>query len=249
MITARPLSTLIISSLLVAGAFAQGITLAQAAQPNEPAPFSPTPINPSPSPIPTETPQDEPVFPACQDLIQQPGNHASWPQGWHQIVDGTQLYGSDDVYSVDDGNYVQCYCPVEGSEGIQTNWWRTLAEVQGWFVENGLQWNLGDFRYLAQNDSFACGEVEATPTPIPTPSPTPIPVPTPTQIPSPTPTSTPQSSSGVGGTTSSSTEGSKNEVAGVFELAFTGSQIADSVRVLSGLTLSMGSWVVSRKMR
>jgi hypothetical protein len=49
--TARPFSTLIISSLLVAGAFAQGITLAQATQSSESESLSPTPTTtPTPSP-------------------------------------------------------------------------------------------------------------------------------------------------------------------------------------------------------
>jgi hypothetical protein len=239
--TARPFSTLIISSLLVAGAFAQGITFAQATQSSESASLSLTPTNtPTPSPIPTQAPQDEPTFPACQELLRNPGDYASWPQGWHQIVGGPLLYGSDDVYSLENGNFVQCYCPEEGTEGIQTNWWRTLAEIQGWFVENGLQWNLGDHRYLAQNSSFSCGEIEPTSTPIPGPTPTQAPVPTPT------PTNSPSTDSGIGGASVSSTE-TPNEVAGAIELAFTGSSASESVRLLLGLTLSAGSWLVSRR--
>jgi hypothetical protein len=247
--TARPFSTLIISSLLVAGAFAQGITLAQATQSSESESLSPTPTTtPTPSPIPTQAPQDEPTFPACQELLQNPGTHASWPQGWHQIVGGPLLFGSDDVYSLESGNYVQCFCPEEGSEGIQTNWWRTLAEIQGWFVENGLQWNLGDYRYLAQNSDFDCDGGSTTPTPTPSPSPTPIPGPTPTQSPAPTPTNTPSTDSGIGGASVNSSE-TPNEVAGAIELAFTGSSASESLRFILGLTLSAGSWVISRRVR
>lgn len=241
-------------------AFAQGVTLTRAddlggspTPTSMPSPSptslpSPTPTTTqSPTPTPTSTAGTEPSFPGCQDLIQQPGDHASWPKGWHQIVGGPLLFGSDDVYSLEGGNYVQCFCPEEGSEGIQTNWWRTLAEIQGWFVENGLQWNLGDYRYLAKNSTFSCdggGETQPSPTPTAAANPTPTL--------SPTPTSTLGSStdSGVGGTSSSSSSSETvNEVAGAIELAFTGSGYADAIKMASGLMLSLGSWVISRKSR
>lgn len=239
MTNSKLFSSLLFSSLLISSAFVQGVNLVRASDSSESASIE---LTPTQTPSPTPTPQAEVSFPACRELLQNPGDHASWPQGWHQIVGGPLMYGSDDVYSLENGNYVQCYCPEEGSEGIQTNWWRTLAEIQGWFVENGLQWNLGDHRYLAQNSSFVCGDIEPTPTPIPGPTPTQTPAPTPT------PTAQPSSSSGVGGTSSSTTE-TQNEVAGAIELAFTGSSVSDAARVLMGLMLSAGSWIVSRRAR
>lgn len=246
MTNSKLFSSLLFSSLLMSSAFVQGVNLVRATDSSDSASIE---LTPTQTPSPTPTPQAEVSFPACRELLQNPGDHASWPQGWHQIVGGPLLFGSDDVYSLEGGNYVQCFCPEEGSEGIQTNWWRTLAEIQGWFVENGLQWNLGDYRYLAQNSDFNCdGGGSTTPTPTPSPSPTPIPGPTPTQSPTPTPTNTPANNSGIGGVSVSSSE-TPNEVAGAIELAFTGSSASESLRFILGLTLSAGSWVISRRAR
>ena len=100
-------------------------------------------------------------FPSCEALLNTPGDHATYDFGLHQIVGGPLLPGADDVYSVDEGNYVQCFCPVEGTKGIQTNWLRTEEPIDGWFFENGLQWNLGNYTYAAQNIDFSCaGEPE-----------------------------------------------------------------------------------------
>lgn len=144
-----------------------------------------------------------PDFPACSNLLGNPGNHASHAEGLHQVVGGDLLWGSDDVYSIADGNYVQCYCPVEDNDGIQTNWWRTDQVLEGWFSVNDIVWNLGDYHFLAQNQDFDCNDGddgnggEPTPTPTPTdPSitPTPTETTTPTPTPSdnnPTPTPTP----------------------------------------------------------
>jgi hypothetical protein len=132
-----------------------------------------------------------PNFPACSELIDNPGNHASYTEGWHQIVGGDLLWGSDDVYSIADGNYVQCYCPVEDNDGIQTDWWRTDQVLEGWFSENGSSWNLGDYHYLAQNQDFDCdsgdGSNGGEPTPTPTPTDSSV-TPTPTESITPTPT-------------------------------------------------------------
>jgi hypothetical protein len=99
------------------------------------------------------------TFPQCTDLLREPGDKASHATGWHQIVGMQgQVWGSDDVYSLANGNYAQCYCDTQGS-GIQTNWWRTTLEsLTGWFSENGLQWNLGNYHYLAQNSEFQCAQ-------------------------------------------------------------------------------------------
>jgi len=135
-----------------------------------------------------------PAFPACTDLLANPGDQASHAEGWHQIVGGDLVWGRDEVYSVGQGNYVQCYCPHEGAEGIQTNWWRTDLTLTGWFSENGLSWNLGDYAYLAQNSNLDCsggngesGEVTPTPTPETTPEATPSATVAPSNTPTPTP--------------------------------------------------------------
>lgn len=100
--------------------------------------------------------QSEFSFPSCTALISNPGDHAHYEYGTHQIVGGPLLEGSDDVYSLDNGNFTQCYCPVTGSDGIQTNWLRTEEPMEGWFYEFGEQWNLGSYYYAAQNSSFSC---------------------------------------------------------------------------------------------
>jgi hypothetical protein len=95
-------------------------------------------------------------FPACGSLLSQSGDKAHYANGSHQIVGGALLTGSDDVYSLDNGNFVQCFCPENGGSGVQTNWYRTDSEVTGWFFVNGTQWNLGNFKYAAKNLDFNC---------------------------------------------------------------------------------------------
>ena len=125
-----------------------------------------------------------PDFPACSQQ-DGPGDRAHYESGLHQIPGGGLLEGSDDVYTLGSGNYLQCYCPTEGDEGNQTDWWRieelSQEEIdqflaQGWlFEENGLQWNLEDASYLARNSESSCAEPTPTPTPTNTPTPTPTP--------------------------------------------------------------------------
>lgn len=95
-------------------------------------------------------------FPSCESLIANPGDRAHYDTGTHQIVGGPLLEGSDDVYSLENGNFAQCFCPVTGAEGIQTNWLRAENPINGWFYEYGEQWNLGPNHFAAQNSSFMC---------------------------------------------------------------------------------------------
>ncbi len=86
------------------------------------------------------------------------GDHAHYDYGWHQIVGDGLLEGSDDVYSLNNTDYLQCFCGLDG-QGIQTYWWRTdLQSLAGWYSLNGLQWNLGNYHYLAQNTFYDCSE-------------------------------------------------------------------------------------------
>lgn len=126
--------------------------------------------SPAPSTSPTATPFSVQFdFPGCQNFIQNDGDVAHYAYGLHQIVGGPLLWGSDDVYSLDQGNFLQCFCPEEGFEGIQTNWLRSNDPIVGWFFENGSQWNLGNFMYAAQNIDFSC-QPPQTPDPTPTPT-------------------------------------------------------------------------------
>ncbi len=123
-----------------------------------------------------------PDFPNCRDRIfQSPGDWAHYDYGIHGIPGIGNLEGSDEVYSLQNGNFLQCFCPVPsdiaGYNGWQTNWWDVdiagLSEEeiqqfisQGWIFEpNGSGWNLLDDRYLAKNISFSCQRPTPTPPP------------------------------------------------------------------------------------
>jgi hypothetical protein len=113
-----------------------------------------------------------PSFPSCESKLGTTGDRASYdgPTDTHQIVGGSLLTGgTDNVYSLGDHNFLQCYCPAEGNEGIQTNWMWTTVEVLDWiFGLNGPDWGLDSGQYAAYNSNFNC-DPEPTPTPI-TPS-------------------------------------------------------------------------------
>lgn len=118
-------------------------------------------------------------FPAC------PGPagtlKVSYPTGLHWIVGNPVLQsGSDSVFNLGNGNYMQCFCPETGTNGIQTNWLKAsdLTEQQrndlinqGWiYVANGADFDLDPVAYLARNTEFSCGP-NTTPNPTPTPTP------------------------------------------------------------------------------
>ncbi|KKR30069.1 MAG: hypothetical protein UT61_C0014G0006 [Candidatus Woesebacteria bacterium GW2011_GWA1_39_8] len=124
-----------------------------------------------------------PAFPTCESKIfTNPGDWAHYDSGWHTILGIGSREGRDDVYQLTQGNFLQCFCPVEGTEGIQTNWWNIQRQGlneeeihsffnQGWQKEDGGDWNLYNETYLAKNVTFSC--VQATPTLTLTPTPTP----------------------------------------------------------------------------
>ena len=130
-----------------------------------------------------------PSFPSCESKIfSSSGDWASYDSGTHGIVGVGNLEGSDDVYSLSDGNFLQCYCPSEGDSGIQSNWWNiqraglSQSEIdsyrnQGWFQENGSGWNLYNETYLIKNQNFSCAMPSVTPTPVPSTTITPAPGP------------------------------------------------------------------------
>jgi len=110
-----------------------------------------------------------PSFPSCSTQSGA-GDKAHYESGFHQIPGNGLLEGADDVYSLSDGNYLQCFRNDEVC--IQSNWWRTDQEHEGWLSLNGGQWDLGNFHYLVKN-------VNCEPEPSPSPSPTPVATPTP----------------------------------------------------------------------
>lgn len=111
-----------------------------------------------------------PVFPSCENL-NKPGDWVTSDSGFHHIPgQEAPIKGSDDVYYLEGGNFVQCLC-AESSVvgGIQTNWWNignlelTNDEIksftdQGWYLLNGKDWNLLHTQYLAKNVAYTCHE-------------------------------------------------------------------------------------------
>jgi hypothetical protein len=141
-----------------------------------------------------------PIYPSCSEFYGQSGDKAHYDSGLHQIVGAGLLEGADDVYSLENGNFLQCFCSIDDDTGIQTFWWwanemtddeRNEHISNGWHLENGLQWNLTDGLYLAKNADYFCGEPTPTPTTTPTLTPTVTPTTTVTPTVTPTPTITP----------------------------------------------------------
>src|SRR3990167_4661709 len=110
-----------------------------------------------------------PSFPSCSTQTGA-GDKAHYESGFHQIPGNGLLEGADDVYSLSDGNYLQCFRNDEVC--IQSNWWRTDQEHEGWLSLNGGQWDLGNFHYLVKNVNCK-PEPSPSPSPVPTPSPAP----------------------------------------------------------------------------
>lgn len=134
-----------------------------------------------------------PTFPRCEDkLAQGRGDRAAHDSGTHGVVGKGNLEGRDDVYTLPDGNFVQCFCPTGGGTGTKTDWWYInglpLGRVDidayvrnGWILqENGADWNLLAGSYLAKNSDFNCSATGSGATSTPTVSPTRTPTVTPT---------------------------------------------------------------------
>lgn len=91
---------------------------------------------------------------------------AGYSSGEHQIPGGSRMSGSDYVYKVGEGIYIQCFCPDHEGQGIKSTWihesrlsdqeWNTLSH-QGWrVIHNGHTWGLPQGSYLVSNTSFNC---------------------------------------------------------------------------------------------
>ncbi len=108
---------------------------------------------------------DVPAFSACTaptgEVI------ANYSEGIHGIVgESAQYSGHDTVYKMNEWQIVQCFCPKDEGQGIQTVWWKytnlsetdvTVLTKQGWIhVANGKLWGLDDANYLTKNTRFNC---------------------------------------------------------------------------------------------
>jgi hypothetical protein len=86
----------------------------------------------------------------------------------HGVVGKAPRYsGVDKIYTLENGNVMQCLCPDEG-KGIQTNWLKAegysekdinVLKKQGWtYVATGSSWGLSDVPYMAKNIEYSCRE-------------------------------------------------------------------------------------------
>ncbi len=120
-----------------------------------------------------------PNFPSC---VNPSGSLiVNYSSGNHAIPGSSTSYsGTDKVYNLGDGNFLQCLCTVN-STGIQTGWWKvgSLTEEQlnelradNWFlIPDGSLWGLDKNTYMAKNWSYSCnssgssdGQVQGTST-------------------------------------------------------------------------------------
>lgn len=170
-----------------------------------------TPETPTVTFTPTSTPTMSPgEFPDCELQIAQPGDKAHYETGTHWIPGSdVLLVGEDDVYTLSDGNYLQCYCPpdeqnVDGDEGIQTNWLNSHSETKpderaGFYLVWGPDFGLDESWFYASGaekptpitPNFDCDPKEPTETPTNTPTATATATATPTYTASASPTNTP----------------------------------------------------------
>ena len=92
---------------------------------------------------------------------------ANYSEGIHGIVGETAEHkGSDVVYKMNEWQVLQCFCPKDAGQGIETVWWKYASlsdtdintlQKEGWiFIPNGKLWGLDNAQYLAKNTRFEC---------------------------------------------------------------------------------------------
>ncbi|KKR28715.1 MAG: PKD domain containing protein [Candidatus Woesebacteria bacterium GW2011_GWA1_39_8] len=166
---------------------------------------------------PSNPPQTPPSFPSCSSFTTQ-GDWVTTDSNYNHIPgQEATILSSDDVYQIENGNFVQCLCPAEDTNGVQTNWWKVgdiADEVKnyftsnGWYFEDGGAWNLLHTKYLAKNTTYTCRVPEPSPTGEPSPTATPQPTTTPQPTVTPTPGPSDDNPSRCIGLSASPTEGS-----------------------------------------
>jgi hypothetical protein len=138
-----------------------------------------------------------PTFPQCSAKLSASGDRKHETEGTHKVPGKSDIEGTRDIYTLPDGNFVECSCPTSGETGVQINWWYInglpLGRVDidaytrnGWLLENGANWDLLDGQYLVTTEEFSCKnrgiQTSATKTPTPTPRVTKDPLNSPTPI-------------------------------------------------------------------
>lgn len=113
---------------------------------------------------------DAPDFPICTNISATV--KVSFSEGTHGIPGKYEVYsGSDVVYQLTPDTLTQCFCPKEGNEGIQTNWWKMpqsegdigSLKAQDWiYIPSGALWGLDPTSYLAKNSNYICKTTTTT---------------------------------------------------------------------------------------
>ena len=106
-----------------------------------------------------------PSFPSC--VNPQGSLKVSYSNGIHGIVVQGEKTGADAVYSINADMVMQCFCPTDSGNGIQTNWLkasglssedRRVLTNNGWtYISNGADWGLDSAEYYAKNIAYVCG--------------------------------------------------------------------------------------------
>ena len=120
-----------------------------------------------------------PEFPSCANPTGTV--KASYDSGKHGIVGSSQEYfGKDIVYSLENGNFLQCFTPEDNKNGIQSNWLKAsnlseeeknILKNEGWiYVANGALWGLEDCAYMVKHIEFVCPTDTSKPSATPTPT-------------------------------------------------------------------------------
>lgn len=169
-----------------------------------------------------------PDFPSC---VNPSGTvKAYYGSGTHGIVGNTDIHeGSDIVYQIDGNNVLtQCFCSMNGPDGIQTNWWKisslteneiSILQNDGWIlVPDGSAWGLDSSSYMAKNSSYTCRNLVIK-------------------------TDSNSSNGGTGGSNSTS-----NNLQGVLGLAFTGGMVAYyAIFAFALISTGIGLVLISKK--
>jgi hypothetical protein len=115
-----------------------------------------------------------PTFPRCEDKLRvSRGDRKSENSGLHPIPGKTDIEGRNDIYTLTEGNFVQCTCEANGTRGVQTNWWEIQGlplgrvdidafERAGWIlINNGSGWDVLNTQYLAKTNDISCSSASA----------------------------------------------------------------------------------------
>ncbi len=186
----------------------------------------------------TQSASNNPEFPSCKNQSES-GDKSHYTDGLHWIVGGRLLNGRDDVYSLGEGNYMQCFCPpseenVVGDEGIQTNWQSAHTvdkptDKSGFYLAWGPDFGLdGSWYWASGADKKSATEANFDCNPGATVSPTPDVTASP-------------AAGGSGGSSSSSNNPSTSGGAAVLGTTNTPTSLANTGKINNDLFILLGA--------